>query len=510
MKKIKRKIAFLLVAAMLLGMNLTAYAAVQQKVGTEIAGEEIGAELRRFLATENNLNTVEKGEETPILAVSDMIYDHDKYEYFNDEYHVYTIRADNFVLTGNTSPDTKLILNPLHDYGFFDSFKVQVGEDETAEELTVSCNLSFWGYYLKDKESGEVFRVTGDDRGELRSKKLKVAPKGDNGEDDKTDSFSLKRSLKADKSNISPGEEMPIRMNYEMVYDEGKYALYNGNDRWWSLGIADCTVSGNTCPGTRIEDREGYANTRYLVVDEEEKAEELTIEMTCGEWFYYVEDKTTNEIFPVSGGGGNPEILTVTVKIGGNSQDSQGSDSGSEPVKQGGSQQQGSQQQLPVEVRTDEVILANGEKLVSTVGGVYQTANVSGVAILTPKEQVESAAGIDTAGKNIRFYICDAQNTGVKKVLEQAAVQNGKNVRTAIHVDMYAISQKGEVEKLSHTSAKIRIVIGLPSQYRIKGKVYTIGMMGENGELQLLEDLDSDPTTVTIETDKFGVMALME
>ena len=293
--------------------------------------------------------------------------------------------------------------------------------------------------------------------------------------------------------------------------------------RWWSLGIADCTVSGNTCPGTRIEDREDYANTRYLVVDEEEKAEELTIEMTCGEWFYYVEDKTTNEIFPVSGGGGNPEILTVTVKIGGNSQDSQGSDSGSEPVKQGGSQQQGSQQQLPVEVRTDEVILANGEKLVSTIGGVYQTANVSGVAILTPKEQVESAAGIDTAGKNIRFYICDdqcgrvavqvfqqlkfsifphhtycihfasgidtagknirfyicdAQNTGVKKVLEQAAVQNGKNVRTAIHVNMYAISQKGEVEKLSHTSAKIRIVIGLPSQYRIKGKVYTIGMMG--------------------------------
>ena len=32
----------------------------------------------------------------------------------------------------------------------------------------------------------------------------------------------------------------------------------------WALGIADCTVSGNTCPGTRIEDRGDYANTRYL------------------------------------------------------------------------------------------------------------------------------------------------------------------------------------------------------------------------------------------------------
>ncbi len=116
---------------MLLGVNLTAYAAEQQKAGTKIAGEEIGAELRRFLTTENNLNTVEKGKATPILAVSDMIYDHDKYEYFNDEYHVYAVRADNFVLTGNTSPDTKLILSPIHDYGFFESFKVQVGEDET-------------------------------------------------------------------------------------------------------------------------------------------------------------------------------------------------------------------------------------------------------------------------------------------------------------------------------------------------------------------------------------------
>ena len=52
-----------------------------------------------------------------------------------------------------------------------------MGEDETAEELTVSCNLGFWGCYLKDKEGGEVFRVTGDDRGELRSQRLKGGAK---------------------------------------------------------------------------------------------------------------------------------------------------------------------------------------------------------------------------------------------------------------------------------------------------------------------------------------------
>ena len=34
--------------------------------------------------------------------------------------------------------------------------------------------------------------------------------------------------------------------------------------------------------------------------------------------------------------------------------------------------------------------------------------------------------------------------------------------------------------------------------------------MGEDGKFYQLEDLDNDKGTITIETDKFGIMALME
>jgi len=111
---------------------------------------------------------------------------------------------------------------------------------------------------------------------------------------------------------------------------------------------------------------------------------------------------------------------------------------------------------------------------------------------------------------NIRFYICNGQNTSKKKALEQAAAQNGKEILTAIQMDMYAISKEGKVDKINRTSAKIHIVIGLHEQYRNHENTYVIGILGEDGQLHLLEDLDMDPSTVTIETDQFGTMALIK
>lgn len=501
MKKMKRKIAFLLVTTMLLGMSLTAHAAEQQ-----IAGTEVGAKLYRFLATENNQNAVTKGKTTTILAVSDMVYDREKYEYVNDEHHVYTVLATNFTLTGNTSPDTKLILNDiLHNpsngsSGFFESFQLQVGADETAEELTVSCNIGFWGYYLKNKETGEIFRVTGDDQNEIRLLTVKVK--------DEIDDFGFQRSI-VTADHLPPGWTAAVYMKFDAVYDKEKYELCADAEHPITPGLTACTVSGNTCSKTQIEDRGDYLNVRYLIVDEEEKAEELTIRMICERWAYYVKDKATNEIFSVYGGEFQPEILTKTVKIGGNpNSDTSESDAASSPTTENSSSQQ-----PPAEARpANEVTSSNGEKQISTIGGVYKADNVSGIAVLTPKEQVETASGIDNAGENtnIRFYVCNGQNTDAKKALEETAAQSGKKVHTVIQMDMYAINKEGKVDKINRTLTPIRIIIGLPEQYRNPGKTYTIGMLGEDGTLHLLQDLDNDPTTVTIETDRFGIMALME
>ncbi len=492
----------MLIVAMLLGMSIMSHAAeVTIGLPGDKLGEEIGAKLYRFFATEDNIDVIARGETREILAIDFTDYDHGKYEFFNDMEHPISslVLKDSYSLTGNTSSDTKLILDNYHTkWGFFDSFQLQVGEDEKAEELTVSCKLGAWRYYLKNKESGEIFSVSGDDRGELLTRKIKVK--------DERDSFSFTRTLMADKGNVNLGEKLAIRLKYEMGYNEEKYTLYGDKDNaWWDLGISSCTVSGNTCEKTKIEFSEEYANTYYLFVDEEEKAEELTVEMVCGEWQYYVKDKVTDEVIRINGGKDGQEILTMAIKVG----DSNSAASESTATS---SASDDNSQQLPENIWANEVTASNGTKTVSTIGGVYQTTNVAGVAIVTPKEQVEAAAGINTAEKNanVRFYIYNGPHTDAKKALEQAAVQGGKKVNTIISVDMYVISKEGKVDKVANTADKIRIVIGLPSQYRNTNKTYAIGMAGEDGKLQLFEDLDSDPATITIETNRFGVMALIE
>lgn len=507
MRKIRRNAAFLLMVAMLLGMSIMSHAAdVTIGLPGDKTAEEIGVALYCSFNTEDNNAVIARGETREILAVMDIRYnyekyDFEKYEYIHDMEHPLMVLKDSYSLTGNTSPDTKLILDNYDSKwgsgGLIDSFQLQVGEDEKAEELTVSCKIGAWRCYLKDKESGEFFSVSGDEKGALWTDKIKVK--------DERDSFSFTRTLTADKGNVNPGEKLAIRLKYETGYNEEKYTLYNEKDiEKWYLGINSCTVSGNTCEKTRIESSEEYANTYYLFVDEEEKAEELTVEMACDGWRYYVKDKDTDEIKAIMGWK-DKEVLTLAIKVGG------GNSAAAESAATSSASDDNTLQ-LSEKIWTNEVTSSNGTKAVSTIGGVYQVTNVAGVAVVTPKEQVEAAAGINTVEKNanVRFYIYNGQHTDVKKALEQIAAQGGKKVDTTFNVDMYVISKEGKVDKVANTADKIRVVIGLPSQYRNTNKTYAIGMTGEDGKLQLCEDLDSDPATITIETNRFGAMALIE
>ncbi len=329
-----------------------------------------------------------------------------------------------------------------------------------------------------------------------------------------TEEFSFNRGLTADKVSVGRGGETAVKMKCQWVYNEDRYAPYSDRDgHSWYLGMESCTVSGNTCERTRIENRHDYSNTRYLVVDEEEEADELTITMECSNWHYWVKDKVTNELLRIS--GDNPETFTMTIKVGEEASDNTGDDAADtdEINGTGGTDNEENIYEQPsMEVFSNQVTGQDGKTIVSTVGGVYQASNVAGVAVLTPKEQVEAAVGIQASesGQNVRFYICNSINSTAKSALEQAVSQAGRNVVTTLNVDMYVISREGKVSKAGTASSKIRIVIGLPERCRNTGREYRIGMMGEDGIFYQLEDLDNDRGTITIETDKFGVMALME
>lgn len=382
-----------------------------------------------------------------------------------------------------------------------EEFNVQIGDDETAEELTISVKLGGWGYSLRNKETGEIIRVTGNDNGETISATLKIV--------DTADEFLFIRELATEKASVRPGGETAVWMRYGLKFNKDRYTVYYGDEEhFWYLGIESCAVSGNTSENTKIENRNDYANTRYLVLGEDETAEELTITMECRGWTYWVKDKETGELFRIH--SNEKETLQIVVKTGAEEEISNNKVQDDEIYIVDESDIEDRAENNTQQVTfTNTVTTANGTKTVSTIDGIYQVTNIAGTAVITPKEQVEAAAGAVTGESKVRLYVCNNQDKSIRAALEEAARSNGKKAFTTFHIDMYVISKAGQVDKVHNTMSKVRVVIGISDEYKKAEQPYTIGIIGADGTFHILEDLDNDPDTITIETDQFGVMALM-
>lgn len=482
---------------------------IKEENGTSIIQEnETEAELFRWLDLKAPSQAA-KGESRHIDTKMSRRFDENLYEYYNDSDHVfssmlYNSSADSIKIDGQTSPDTKIIVDDLITrWGFFESFDVQIGEDESAEEITVTVSLGEWSYYLQNKETGEIIRVKGDDKGREVSVTLKIV--------DVVDEFSLARELTADQTSVGPGKETAVRMRYRLIFDSDKYTIYNDTDHLWYLGIGSCTVSGNTSKNTVIENRKDYANTRYLVVGEDETAEELTITMECSGWTYWVKDKATEELVRIH--SDEPESLQIVIKADTDeTPDSEQKDdeeneifiAGESETEEDNAADDGQQMTF-----SNTVTGVDGIKTVSTIDGIYQVTNVAGAAVITPKEQMETAAGITAEEGKVKFYVCNNRNQAVRAALEEAAASNGKQTLTTFNLDLYTISMAGQVNKVYNTASKVRVLIGIPDNYKNMDRPYAVGIIGRDGTFHVFEDMDNDPNTITIETDQFGIMALM-
>lgn len=490
--------------------NVQAERTVKDESGTSITqGSEIEAGLYRWLEPETSVQ-VAKGGSKHIYTNVSRKFDENLYEYYNDNDHVfssmlYNSSGTSIKIDGNTSSDTKIIADDLiTEWGFFEGFDVQVGEDETAEEITITVSLGEWSYYLRNKETGEIIHVSGNDGGRKATVTLKIV--------DVADEFSFTRELIADKASVDYGEETAVRMGYRLIYDANKYTIYNDTGHFWYLGIKSCIVSGNMSENTKIEDRKDYANTRYLVVGEDETAEELTITMECSGWTYWLKNKETEELLRIH--SDESESLQIVIRVGAEkTSDSEqgeieekeiftGSESGTEEEDAADDSQQ--------ITFANTVTGAGGIKIVSTIDGIYQVTDIAGVAVTTPKEQVETAAGITAGDGKVKFYVCNNRNQAVRTALEEAAASNGKQALTTFNLDLYAISMAGQVNKIYNTASKVKVVIGIPDKYKKSDGSYAVGIIGRDGTFHILEDLDNDPNTITIETDQFGIMALMK
>lgn len=193
------------------------------------------------------------------------------------------------------------------------------------------------------------------------------------------------------------------------------------------------------------------------------------------------------------GGSGSNETVTESSDSGGSGSSSSASSSlaGSITAKE-----------------SSFVVNSQGTKMVTTTVGAYSAASVKGLAVVTSMKDVNAALGL--SGKAFAYVIARDSLRG-PKAMEQAeifAAANGVELGTALDILLGKTANGEPVSFLERAEGKVRFVVGIPDNFA-GGYDYAMLRVESGGALTVLPDIDSDPATLTFETEASGLFAMM-
>lgn len=164
-------------------------------------------------------------------------------------------------------------------------------------------------------------------------------------------------------------------------------------------------------------------------------------------------------------------------------------------------------------IEPGNVVLSIAGRIKSKVDGIYTARTVKGVAITSTAAEVAEAAGLTdadvAAGTKVKAYVCDSRDKEAKKALAAYAAENGKTVVATINVDLYSITKKGVVTAVKTTAKPVSLTIGLPGRVAKEGNSFSIIAIDENGKVVVMNDVDADAATLTVNASSFGVYAIV-
>lgn len=149
----------------------------------------------------------------------------------------------------------------------------------------------------------------------------------------------------------------------------------------------------------------------------------------------------------------------------------------------------------PEEVKAADAVIEVGDSDVkTTIAGGYAAKEVEGVAVITPMAEVKASLGL-TAGQTpyVIVYDTDAKKSHLAMDCVNAAAESiGASFVAAINVDLGA-KENGKFVSLKDGS--IAMVVGIPSVDVTK--TYSMVCVQPGGVVTILEDMDTNPNTVT-------------
>ncbi len=130
--------------------------------------------------------------------------------------------------------------------------------------------------------------------------------------------------------------------------------------------------------------------------------------------------------------------------------------------------------------------------------------------LLTETEKTQIAQGVTVevalTVRNADDLVTAEEQAAVTAVVEQAATET----KVALYLDIDLTKTVGDAEAaaITETAEMVTIVIEIPQELRGADRKFSVIRVHE-GEATELEDLDQDPNTVTIQTDRFSTYALV-
>ncbi|MDE7284345.1 MAG: hypothetical protein K2N85_12305, partial [Lachnospiraceae bacterium] len=136
-----------------------------------------------------------------------------------------------------------------------------------------------------------------------------------------------------------------------------------------------------------------------------------------------------------------------------------------------------------------------GINVKTSVSGVYAAETVRGVVVETPSADVKASLGLSEGQKPIIFiYDVDSKKSvNAMASINAAAEALGTDVVACLQIELGA-KENGKWVELS--DGNVALKAGLPKSADTS-LIYSVICVQEGGVITVLEDLDTDPNTIT-------------
>lgn len=137
----------------------------------------------------------------------------------------------------------------------------------------------------------------------------------------------------------------------------------------------------------------------------------------------------------------------------------------------------------------------------STTAGVYLATGVNGSVVTTSVAAIAEGYGLTGSEKPYaKFSNLDAKKSPLAKAaIDLAAQAKGAVVGPMLNIELGKMTA-GKYSLLSAEGAAIRISLGIPKNFAQSDKTYAVVCVRAGGAVTILEDVDSNPDTVTFDT----------